>query len=118
MSDTPEAEPSAPWTGLMLGLVSLAEFHVFTMLAASTLKDAPGTGMNVPLRISAGITHGEPLFRVWQNRVLGPYLTEALAYVLGLPFNSAYVFTCILLVLVKNAVTYASFRAITGRGRD
>lgn len=103
------------WTALALVLLSLIDFHVYAMLAASTLREGPMAGMNFPLRVASGITTGEPIYRIWQSRLLGPYLVKLLGAVTDLPFAAAFIFTCIGLSVVKTFATFSTFSVITRR---
>ncbi len=64
---------------------------------------------------AAGILRGEPEYRVFQNRLLGPAIVELTAKATGQPFTPTYALCLSLLIALSNVLCFTLVRRVTGK---
>lgn len=71
-------------------------------------------GLGPLVAAARGVVLGTPHWRVYQNRLLGPYLIEACAWATGASFAGAYLAVMAGLIALKNAAVWRAARAFRG----
>lgn len=99
--------PGAFWIAIAIFLTAL-EIHFISVKLISS-------GFAASLEASQGVVDGLPHWRIYQSRVLGPYLVHGIEYLLGLPAPLAYLaFIASCLLVTKLIVINFGLRQTTG----
>lgn len=89
--------------------LSLLEYRLVILLHADDLKNL--------FHAAYGVTIGEPHWRVYQNRLLGPFSVKGLSEILGMTYAQVYMFFTMGLLVIQNVLFFALFRQLTDDNR-
>lgn len=88
-------------TALSLACLSLLEFRVITVIHGGHLQSHLDT--------ATGILTGHPIWKVFQNRLLGPGIVAGMTQLSHLPFSVCYRLFCFALICFTNGLCYLLF---------
>jgi hypothetical protein len=93
-----------PWYLALASFVALLQFRVILLIF--------GPFHRTSVEAAAGVIKGEPIWRIFQSRLLGPYIVKAVSVFFG-SFKDAHVFCSVLILALSGYFVLLFLKRIT-----